>query len=244
MNIFATSSCPRDSAKNLDDKRVIKMALESAQMLSSAIQLAGGSAPYKITHPNHPCSVWVRQSKENARWLYDHGIALCAEYSSRFHKVHKCEAVLLQMRDDIELLPNADFTMLPNCAKRSDLGIDCSHIQDVYAAYREYLFQRMLKERTNKRVKPRYGRKVMPYVTLKKIESSHDNLRTDEVYGFATLMPEEGSGFMMFSKSLTGDDLARVIKTSKITSVENVGDDEIVFRTQNSTYLIQVHPEQ
>jgi malate/lactate dehydrogenase len=37
MNIFATSPCPIQSAKALDDKRIVKMCSESLQLLVTAL---------------------------------------------------------------------------------------------------------------------------------------------------------------------------------------------------------------
>lgn len=90
MNIFVTNKCAVKSAEYLDDKRVIKMVLESAQLLSTAINEGGGKAPYKSTHINHPCSVWTRTSRDNYLWLLRHFVALCAEYEMRYNKQHKC----------------------------------------------------------------------------------------------------------------------------------------------------------
>jgi len=93
MNIFVVHKDPVVAAQMLCDKHIIKMPLESAQMLSNCID---HNAPYKRTHYNHPCSVWVRESKGNFMWLYEHGIALCKEYTTRYEKTHKCEAVIEQ----------------------------------------------------------------------------------------------------------------------------------------------------
>lgn len=90
MNIFATSSCPYQSAKYLDDKRVVKMCLESAQILSTVMHLYGEDAPYKPTHQNHPCVKWAAESRVNAQWLFRHFQALCLEYWRRYDKQHKC----------------------------------------------------------------------------------------------------------------------------------------------------------
>lgn len=91
MNIFVTSPNPVVCAKVLDDSRVIKMTLESAQMLSTCLRLRNISdAPYKEFGRNHPCNIWVRESPENYDWLFDHFISLCKEYRDRFGKEHDC----------------------------------------------------------------------------------------------------------------------------------------------------------
>lgn len=85
MNIFVSSVDPAEAARWLDDSRVIKMTLESTQLLSTAY-----AGLYKPTHVNHPCTKWVKSSQHNAAWLLYHLIALSEEYTSRFHKVHAC----------------------------------------------------------------------------------------------------------------------------------------------------------
>ena len=87
MNIFVTDKDPVIAAQNLCDKHVIKMILESAQMLCAAFE--NGEAPYKRSHYNHPCTKWARESQSNYEWLLTHAYALCDEYSSRYNKTHK-----------------------------------------------------------------------------------------------------------------------------------------------------------
>jgi len=92
MNIFAMSPDPTLSAQWLDDKRVVKMALESAQMLSVACHFtfpSADSALYGVSHYNHPCNIWCRRTVNNFLWLYDLGKALCAEYEFRYERRHK-----------------------------------------------------------------------------------------------------------------------------------------------------------
>jgi hypothetical protein len=152
MNIFATSLCHAECARVLDDKRVIKMILESTQMLSTAINLTGGTGPYKTTHPNHPCSIWVRTSITNFKWLQLHGLFLCLEYSNRYHKKHKCASILLNL--PTPELPDIGLTPHPNCAANKSLGIDYKHMEDTHMAYQCYLNDRW---DTDKRQPTWYG---------------------------------------------------------------------------------------
>jgi hypothetical protein len=95
MNIFATSDCPVESARALPDILVIKMIVESAQLLSTAhYELSGTVVGYKPTHKNHPCAIWARLSDGNYTWLHEHMKALCDEYTYRTGKVHKSREVL------------------------------------------------------------------------------------------------------------------------------------------------------
>lgn len=99
MNLFVTDECPYQSAYNLPDKLVVKMALENAQMLaanfSNEFLVYGGLRKkdgtfYKATHKNHPCTKWGRECKENVAWMIVHGLAICAEYHRRYGKIHSC----------------------------------------------------------------------------------------------------------------------------------------------------------
>jgi intergrase/recombinase len=97
MNIFILSDDPVVAAKEHVDKHVVKMILESAQLLSTAHRVLDNNPNpqlYQKTHINHPCSIWVRQSSENYRWLYNLFVELCKEYTFRYHKTHLCETKL------------------------------------------------------------------------------------------------------------------------------------------------------
>jgi len=109
MNIFALSKCPRESAQQMIDKHIVKMPTETCQMLHTNIlcmqyvqehgkepQLKElkafhqeiGSELMKPAMLNHPSTIWARQSLANFDWLYQHGLALCDEYSYRYDKEH------------------------------------------------------------------------------------------------------------------------------------------------------------
>lgn len=92
MNIFVLDTDPVKAAQAQFDKHVVRMVLESAQLLCSAFPQ--GAAPYRRTHYNHPCAVWTRQSYANFAWLVDHGLALADEYEHRYNKVHKSREVI------------------------------------------------------------------------------------------------------------------------------------------------------
>ena len=108
MNIFVTSRCPSQSARNLPDKHICKMPLETCQMLAiiysdwyygvGKLYKADGK-PYRTSHGafrNHPCTQWAAANQYNLAWLIIHGLALCDEYTARYDKVHACEDVLQQ----------------------------------------------------------------------------------------------------------------------------------------------------
>jgi Pyrimidine dimer DNA glycosylase len=95
MNIFVLDLDPVVAASYYIDKHCVKMPLEIAQMLCTAINLQGNETPYKPTHKNHPCSVWLRESLSNWNWLVLHGIAVAEEYTRRFDTPRSKETGIL-----------------------------------------------------------------------------------------------------------------------------------------------------
>jgi len=102
MNIFVTDVCPVLSAVSLPDKHIVKMPLETCQMVSiiySKWYYNWGTIPKKDGTPystekgafrNHHCTQWAAESYENLAWLIRHGHALCNEYTHRYGKTHAC----------------------------------------------------------------------------------------------------------------------------------------------------------
>ena len=70
------------------------MILETAQLLCGVHWSVGSEAPYKLSHKNHPCSIWTRECIENYVWLCDLGIELCKEYTHRYGKTHKSQEII------------------------------------------------------------------------------------------------------------------------------------------------------
>ena len=113
MNIFVLDSDPKVSAKMLCDKHVIKMILESCQILCTVAHgLKIPNVPYRATHQNHPCTIWASNNRANAKWLYEHLEEMCDEYTLRYQKTHKSSYFLPFFQDD--LLPRMNpGTMTP-----------------------------------------------------------------------------------------------------------------------------------
>ncbi len=144
MNIFCTSDCPIQSAKYLDNVRVNKMTLESAQLLSSALRLCGhsGEGIYKISHKNHPSSLWTRATQGNYKWLLEHFRALCDEYNRRTGKTHASSKLLPIFEANIELIPAGERMPFSNNARNLTKGVDFTHEPDTIKAYQLYLAER------------------------------------------------------------------------------------------------------
>jgi len=156
MNIFVTDRCPVQSARNLPDKHIVKMPLETCQMLAIIYSdwyygvgklYKQDGTPYRTSHGafrNHPCTQWAAANQYNLAWLILHGVALCDEYHQRFlPKVHTCYDVLCQAQVIYhncfdELLTDAaakvtDFTRAMPESIKFDTTID------TITAYKQYL---------------------------------------------------------------------------------------------------------
>ena len=91
MNLFILSTDPKECAEYMIDKHVVKIILEAVQMLSTAIQLVDPEMAalvpvslYKISHRNHPVSVWVRESLDNYLWTLALVRAMHEEWKYRY----------------------------------------------------------------------------------------------------------------------------------------------------------------
>ena len=159
MNIFYLDHDVRKCAEMHNDKHVVKMILEYAQLLSTAhrvldgVELSGLSDSgrkkkfwtlgdsrdytlYKATHINHPSAVWVRKSVQNYMWLAEMLEVLCGEYTYRYGKVHKVErdGLMQLLKNEFpKNLPIAPFTE-PTPAMPDDVKI----IGDSIKSYRNY----------------------------------------------------------------------------------------------------------
>ena len=101
MNIFVLDESPIISAQMQCDKHIVKMPLETAQMLCSVWHRYGQgmNVPYKEAHRNHPCTLWAGDDGANYDWLWQHGMELCFEYTRRYNKIHKCQQVIMDIRE-------------------------------------------------------------------------------------------------------------------------------------------------
>ena len=145
MNIFFLDETPEFSAEYLCDKHIPKMFLESAQMLSTAIQRHTGELDYlyKSAYPKHPMTIWVGDNRDNFTWAYQNANCIGQEYFKRFNKIHKSSKVLLNIafNDHKNDIPKGDMTPPPQCMPdqyklRSDLYVNA--YRDFYKGEIEY----------------------------------------------------------------------------------------------------------
>jgi len=137
MNIFYISPNPVRAAQMQCDKHVVKMILESAQMLCTAHHEYGNhDVPYKVAHRNHPSTIWARSGAKQYIWLYRHFQALSDEYTERYGKVHlsweKCAQALSEPPMGI---PDIEWTDPPQC-----MPDECKRASS-REAYRVYYFK-------------------------------------------------------------------------------------------------------
>lgn len=113
MNIFFLDENPTLSAQYHVDKHVVKMILETAQLLCSVhhvTEQVTEQVPYKLSHKNHPCAVWARQSLSNYLYLCELGLELCKEYTYRYGKRHKSQDVIEWCLINKPNIPDVGFT--------------------------------------------------------------------------------------------------------------------------------------
>ena len=163
MNLFILDKDPVKAAQLQCDKHVVKMIVESAQMLSTAHRMLDGHFErrpsksgktmskywrlpdsredtfYKAVHMHHPCTVWTMESNNNYNWHWVHFAALCDEYTYRYGKVHetfrKLNVVLSELPTNI---PKNGFREPPQCMPedvKSESVIEAYH--KYYAVYKK-----------------------------------------------------------------------------------------------------------
>ena len=132
MNIFFLDFDTKKCAEYHCDKHVVKMILETAQLLCSTHWVIGSEAPYKLSHKNHQCSIWVRESLSNYLYLCDLGLELCKEYTYRYGKRHKSQDVIEWCLTNKPNISDTEFTEPPKAMP------DEYKVNNVVESYRNY----------------------------------------------------------------------------------------------------------
>lgn len=136
VNIFVLDDNPQKCAEYHCDKHVVKMSLETAQILCSVRHIHNDfrNIPYRKTHINHPCVKWAATAQDNYIWLCHLGLELCAEYKFRYSKTHKCLDVI---QDCLSFSFSQTVGMTPFVLAMPDY---CK-LSDPIKAYRNYYLQ-------------------------------------------------------------------------------------------------------
>jgi hypothetical protein len=133
MNIFFLSKDPYLAATYHCDKHVVKMIVETCQMLCSVHFRHGThqSWMYKPTHQKHPSTLWAGNNLKHYLWLKELGLELCREYTNRYGKVHKCQELLDHLKPPL-CLESLEWIDPPQC-----MPDECKQ-QVTTKAYQEY----------------------------------------------------------------------------------------------------------
>lgn len=130
MNIFLLSDNIQKNCEYHVNSHVIKLPLEITQLLSVALWVNNMEAPMKPSHKNHPCALWVRNSRSNYEYALELAQALCKEYTYRYTKLHGVQKILRT----IKVPPILDVGLTP--------FVQCMPIKytqkDPIEAYRTY----------------------------------------------------------------------------------------------------------
>ncbi len=132
MNIFVLDYDIQKCVEATVNRHVVKMVLETSQLLCTTLNLLGVETPYKSCHMKHPCRLWTGVSQSNFVWLCEYGNALANEYTYRYGKVHASLEVIKFCQKHVNVLPDGDLTpfaqAMPEQYKDSDAVV----------AYRKY----------------------------------------------------------------------------------------------------------
>lgn len=151
MNIFVVDTDPESAAKQLCDKHINKMTVETVQMLVSASRRHGASdkdvpitskgTPHKGGYANHPSTVWAGDSRDNFMWLFFHGLALAKEFTYRYGKRHAGEdqlEVLSSLVDNVPDIGPTDVALCVGPELQSKYGSTHLPIELAVGVYRDF----------------------------------------------------------------------------------------------------------
>ena len=143
MNIFCLDRDPYVSAEMMCDKHIVKMIIETCQILSAVVDRyyyetcsKDENLPqYPKAHKKHPSTLWAKESRDNTRWLIKHLHGLVHEYTKRYDKKHKMDSYYKKYIELVEKcsFPKKDMTEFVQAITNKDL-----HRDDPIDGYREY----------------------------------------------------------------------------------------------------------
>ena len=135
MNIFFLDFDTKKCAQYHCDKHVVKMILETAQLLCGVHHVTNqvtDQIPYKLSHKNHPCAISSRESLSNYLYLCDFGLELCKEYTYRYGRRHKSQEVIEWCLTNKPNISDTEFTEPPKAMP------DEYKVDSVVESYRNY----------------------------------------------------------------------------------------------------------
>jgi hypothetical protein len=169
MNVFLLHADPLVSAEYLVDDhcafvtlgtgraiRGCKMAIEAVQLLCTARNKYGASAPYKPTHHNHPWARYAASGADAYQLVRDHALAILLEHEYRTGRtLPSVQAALAACMEPPCSMPKLSSELIPVCRGGGNIvhvrTLD-EAVQLYRAYYRDVKISRM----------PRYTRRDMP----------------------------------------------------------------------------------
>tara|TARA_R100001463_G_scaffold20114_1_gene49107 strand:+ start:1209 stop:1712 length:504 start_codon:yes stop_codon:yes gene_type:complete len=120
MNRFLIEDNVDAIAKSLCDQHIVKMPLEEAQMLCTALWhhapfYAEAWNLYKPVHQKHPCTLWAVETRTNFRYAYKLYCSMLCEYHHRYGKWHGAGKHSQAIAGGIDLIPDGKLTPHPQC---------------------------------------------------------------------------------------------------------------------------------
>jgi hypothetical protein len=117
VNIFYTNHDPALCAREHCDRHMVKMILESAQLLSTAHHAHGSAAAdmYRPTHQQHPCALWTRASYDHYVWLHTLFAHLLISFERKTGRSHASSRLYLPLRTPPAGIAALGFAEPPEC---------------------------------------------------------------------------------------------------------------------------------
>ena len=147
MNVFFLDSDPTLASVYHGDKHVVKMILETAQMLSTAHRVLDGDeradiySMYQATHVNHPSCKWVRADVNNYEWTHGLFVCLCDEFRFRRGKSHRTDRLVGWLAEPPWNVPDAGGLSHPASDPPQCMPEEFKR-DDTVEAYRDYYLQK------------------------------------------------------------------------------------------------------
>ena len=175
MNLFVIGN-QKESAQALDDRRLVKMTVETLQLFAYAmnnLEIADScfplsketGLPYKAknSHTKHPVTLWLQKSVGNFDWMFIYLQEMMAEYEHRFNKPSFVQSInLTRIHSARNLWPEGELTPFANCSLHQD-------IEDTLVAYKKTLADKWRKGEHSPRTCPRWTRRERPKFELTSI---------------------------------------------------------------------------
>lgn len=145
MNLYTISDNPVLCIQSLDDFLLTRTIVESAQLLSTAIQeneaiKVKPEGIYKSFNPSETHNVWIRESKYNYKWVFLYFIEGLKEFKRRTGKNHKAWDVSRNLMEYETYFPDIPMTPFPRKFKKELSQYDeLMNMKDTFEAYRNYL---------------------------------------------------------------------------------------------------------